>query len=48
MNRFIEIGLIRDVPSTDLDDEVVRAALERFANELSAHRYLEGIIGRTA
>ena len=44
MKRFIEIGLSRDVPSTDLDDEVVRAALERFANELSAHRYLEGII----
>jgi transposase-like protein len=44
MKRLIEIGLSRDVPSTDLDDEVVREALERFANELSAHRYLEGII----
>jgi transposase-like protein len=43
--KRIEIGLSRDAPSTDLDDEiVVRAALERFANELSAHRYLEGII----
>ena len=43
--NFIEIGLSRGIPPTDFDDEVlVRTALERFANELSAHRYLEGII----
>jgi len=43
--KFIEIGLSRGTASTDLGDELlVRAALERFANELSVHRYLEGII----
>jgi transposase-like protein len=40
--RFVE-G--RGTTSADLDDELlVRAALERFSNELSAHQYLEGII----
>ena len=35
----------RGTTSADLDDELlVRAALERFSNELSAHQYLEGII----
>jgi transposase-like protein len=43
MRKEIELG--RDGSSTGLDDELlVRTALERFANELSAHRYLEGII----
>ena len=40
-----EIGLSHGTASADLDDELlVRAALERFSNELSAHRYLEGVI----
>jgi transposase-like protein len=43
--RFIEIGLSRDAAKTEFEDELLaRATLERFANELSAHRYLEGII----
>jgi transposase-like protein len=43
--KTIQIGLSRDTVSTDMDDELlVRTALERFANELSAHQYLEGII----
>jgi len=44
-SKYDQIGLSRDAISKDLDDELlVRAALERFSNELSAHQYLEGII----
>jgi transposase-like protein len=43
--KFIQIGLGRDPSSADLDDEsFAREPLERFSNELSAHRYLERII----
>ncbi len=45
VGRFIEIGLGGGADSTDVDNEfLVSEALERFSNELSAHRYLEGII----
>lgn len=44
-SKCVQIGLSPDAISKDLDDELlVRAALERFSNELSAHQYLEGII----
>ena len=43
VGKCVDLGL--DEASTDLDEEfLVREALERFSNELSAHRYLEGII----
>lgn len=45
VGKYVEIGLSHSAASADLDDELlVRAALERFSNELSAHRYLEGVI----
>ena len=43
--RIIDVGLSRGTSKIEFEAElIVRAALERFANELSAHRYLEGII----
>lgn len=43
VGKCVDLGL--EAESTDLDEEsLVREALERFSNELSAHRYLESII----
>lgn len=43
VGKCVDLG--SDTASTDLDEEfLMREALERFSNELSAHRYLESII----
>lgn len=45
IGKPIEIGLNQDSAATALHDELLaRTVLERFSNESSARRYLEGII----